>query len=138
MHVSIAKLVVLIAASGAISIVSQATAEGQTISAEDAQTSSPQQVDAEKLLADFSQAWDDSKWEKEFRGSNHIRQTGDAGWNVRAETLRQLVAGGEASIPALEKALTSENTPTRILAAQAIGYLAPSASIQKLTKIVQT
>ena len=138
MFVSVFKSFVLLAVYVTISVTSQADVVGQTNQAQDAETSSGKKVDAEQLLAEFSKAWDESKWEKDFRGSNHIRETGEAGWKVRAETLKQLVAGGEASIPALEKALTSENTPTRILAAQAIGYLAPSASIQKLTKIVET
>ena len=135
MHVSVIKSVVSIVAFATISIATQVTAVGQATQAPATEKSNGQQVDAEQLLADFSKAWDDSKWEKDFRGSNHIRETGESGWKVRAKTLKQLVAGGEASIPALEKSLTDGNAPTRILAAQAIGYLAPSANIDKLTEI---
>ena len=137
MFVSVTKSVVLIVAFAAISVAPLADAVGQSQAkqAQDKGTSSEQQADAEQLLADFSKGYDDSKWEKDFRGSNHIRATGDPGWKLRAETLKQLVAGGEASIPALEKSLASGDVPTRILAAQAISYLAPMASIEKLTEV---
>ena len=137
MFVSVFKSVVVLAAFWVISFAPKADAVGQTNEAQDKATSSDKQGDAERLLAEFSKAWDESKWEKDFRGFNHIRQTDEAGWKLRAKTLKQLVAGGEASIPALEEALTSDNTPTRILAAQAIGYLAPLAKIKKLTEIFE-
>ena len=134
MFISVFKSVILIVAFVTISIAPQADAVGQS------QTTTPtsgQQLDADQLFAEFSQAWDDSKWEKDHRGSNYIRETGDAGWKARAETLKQLVAGGKASIPAIEKHLIDENTAVRILAAQAIGYLAPLANIEKLTEVVR-
>ena len=112
MSVSVIKSAALIAAFVTISIAPQAVVVGQTQAAEPAKD---QQVDAEKLLAEFSKTYDESKWEKDFRGTNHIRVTGDAGFKVRAETLKQLVAGGKASIPALEKYLTDGDAPTRIL-----------------------
>ena len=137
MFVSVFKSVALVAALAAIAGALPTVAVSQTNAAQDAESSSGQQVDAEKLLAEFSQTWDESKWEKDFRGSNHIRETGEAGWEIRARTLQQLVAGGEASIPALEKALTDENAPTRILAAQAIGYLATLTNIEKLIEVAK-
>ena len=98
-------------------------------------TSSKQSPNAEQMLAEFSKAWDESKWQQNFRGNQYMRATGEEGWVIRAKTMKQLVAGGDASIPALEKYLTSDHAPTRILAAQSIGYLAPKANIQKLTDI---
>ena len=134
MYISVIKSVILIVALVTISIAPQADAVGQS---KDKDSSSGQQLNAEQLFAEFSEAWDESKWEKDFRGSNHIRETGEAGWKVRARTLKQLVAGGKASIPAIERHLTDENVPTRILAAQAIGYLAPMANIEKLSEVVR-
>ena len=138
MLVSVFKSVVLIVAFAAIMVAPRVAAVGQTTQMQDNQTSSDSQIEPEELLAEFSKDWDDSKWEKDFRGSPHIRKTGDRGWKLRAGTLRRLVAQGKASIPALEKALTSGNAPTRIVAAQAIGYLAPLANIETLTEVAKT
>ena len=137
MFVSVFKFFVLISGFVALLIAPQEDAVGQANAVQEKESSSEKQFDAEELLTEFSKTWDDSKWEKDFRGSNHIRETGEAGWKDRAITLQQLVAGGEASIPALEKYLTDENAPTRILAAQAIGYLAPLANIEKLTEVAK-
>ena len=137
MLVPIFKSVVLTVAFATIIAAPPATAIGQLNQVQDKEMSSDQQVDAEQLLVKFSKAFDESKWEKDFRGTNHIRATGDAGWKVRAETLKQLVAGGESSIPTLEKSLTSKDVPTRILAAQAIGYLAPMANVEKLIEVAK-
>ena len=139
MVVSVIKSAVLIVASVTISVFPQTISMGQINQSQDSETSSRQQssVDAEQLLAEFSKTYDDSKWVEDFRGSNHIRELGEAGWKVRAQTLTQLVAGGEASIPTLEKYLSIGNGPARILAAQAIGYLGPLANIEKLTEKVK-
>ena len=137
MFASVLKSVALAVAFVTVTVVPQANVAGQTNQAQDKETSSEQPLDAEQLLADFSKAWDDSKWVHDFRGSNHIREMGETGWKIRARTLKQLVAGGEASIPALEKYLSTGNAPTRILAAQAIGYLGPLANIEKLTEKVE-
>ena len=120
-----------------ITVALHSDAVGQTNETQEPKTSTGQDINAENLLSEFSKTWDESKWEKDFRGSNHIRETGEAGWKLRALTLKQLVAGGETSIPAIEKSLATGNAPTRILAAQAIGYLASFANIEKLTAIVQ-
>ena len=137
MFVSVIKSAVFIVTLVTISVAPPANAVGQTKQAQDTETSSDPQIEPEELLAEFSKDWDDSMWEKDFRGSPHIRKTGDRGWKLRAGTLRRLLAQGDASIPAIEKSLTSGNTPTRILAAQAIGYLAPMADIEKLTEAFQ-
>lgn len=137
MSVLTIKSLVLMVAFGAIVAAPRAEAVGQANQVQDTETLSEPQIEPEKLLAEFSKDWNDSKWEKDFRGSPHIRKTGDRSWELRAGTLRRLVAQGKASIPALEKALTNAHTPTRILAAQAIGYLAPLANIEKLTEVVK-
>ena len=137
MLVYIIKSVALTFTLVTISVVSQANLIGQTNQAQDTVASSDPQIPPEDLLAEFSKDWDDSKWEKDFRGTPHIRKTGDRGWELRAGTLRRLIAQGKASIPALEKSLTSGDTPTRIVAAQAISYLAPMANLETLTKAYQ-
>ena len=137
MSVSVIKIVSFIVALVTISLAPKAEALGQAMKDQNTKDSIGEQLDAEQLLAEFSKAWDDSKWESDFRGSNHIRELGELGWKVRARTLKQLVAGGKSSISAIEKSLTSGNAPTRILAAQAISYLAPLADIEKLKEVVQ-
>lgn len=103
------------------------------------QKNTPQQeFNADELLAGFSKAWDDSKWENKFRGgSGYMRTTGDEGWKTRMKIMQSLVAGGEESISVLEKSLTSDHTPTRILAAQTIGYLATQANTEKLIEVIK-
>ena len=135
MLVYVFRSLLLIAVLAIILVAPQTNAVGQVDQAQDTETSSSQQISAEDLLAEFSKDWDDSKWVSDFRGSNHIWKMGDRGWKLRAGTLQRLVAGGAASIPALEKSLISGDTPTRIVAAQAISYLAPLADIDKLTEI---
>ena len=138
MSVFVFKSISLVAAFAAIMIAPRMAAMGQSTQVQAKETSNDRKMDTENVLAKFSKAFDESKWEKDFRGKNHIRAIGDTGWKVRAETLKQLVAGGEASIPALEKALSDKDAPTRILAAQAIGYLAPMADIEMLTEVAKT
>lgn len=93
---------------------------------------SPNASDAPQLLADFAKQWDEARWEKVFRGSTYMRTTGDSGWKHRMTALRSLILLGEKSVPALTKALDSEHEPTRILAAQALGYLGPHADIERV------
>ena len=52
--------------------------------------------------------------------------------------MQSIVAGGKASVPVLVAALKSANTPTRILAAQALGYLAPYAPVDALLKAAKS
>ena len=89
-------------------------------------------VDADQLLDDFSEGWDESKWGQNFRGKAYMRANDSGDWKTRMKSIQSLVANGKDSIPAIEKHLSDEDTPTRIMAAQAIGYLAPHADIEKL------
>lgn len=93
------------------------------------------QVDLDKLLAEFRNAWDEANWVQEFRGTTYMRATGDDQWKTRMTTIQALVRAGEQAVPALEKHLENEHTPTRILAAQAISYLARHADINKLQQL---
>ncbi len=90
----------------------------------------------EQLLADFTKGWDAAKWVKPFRNKTHIRAIGEPGWKLRMKTLRSLVLHGQKSIPAVTAALDSDHAPTRVLAAQVLSYLAPSADISRLQKTV--
>lgn len=90
----------------------------------------------EQLLADFEKGWDVSMWEKTFRNQTYMRRTGEPGWKLRVMTLRSLVLQGQESVPALTAALDSDHSPTRVLAAQALSYLAPGADISRLQKTV--
>lgn len=82
---------------------------------------------AESVIAGFAQDWDESLWRpKRFRGG-YIRPLDDSGWKARMMALQKLVQGGKDSVPALVKTLKTGKAPERILAAQALGYLAPHA-----------
>lgn len=84
---------------------------------------------ASVLLTDFARQWDESTWTSANNRGDYMRPEGDPGWKMRFAVLQTLVREGKASIPALTKALSEkENDPTRILAAQALSYLAPHAS----------
>lgn len=96
-----------------------------------------QDSDASELLQQFTESWNAEKWENNFRGVNYMRTTGDDGWKLRMKTMQSLIEGGKNSIKALEENLRNENTPTRILAAQTLGYLAPHANIETLLQIVK-
>ena len=91
-----------------------------------------QDVNADQLLNDFAESWDESKWGQNFRGKAYMRANESSDWKMRMKSIQLLVANGKASIPAIEKYLADGDTPTRIMAAQAIGYLAPHADIEKL------
>ena len=86
----------------------------------------------DQLLEAFANQWDESKWVQKFRRKTYMRELGDNGWRARMKLLQQLVAKGKDSIPALEKHLNSEHIPTRIVAAQAISYLARHANVKNL------
>ena len=91
-----------------------------------------QDFDADQMLDGFADNWDESKWGQNFRGKAYMRANESSDWKVRMKSIQSLVANGKESIPAIEKYLTDEDTPTRIMAAQAMGYLAPHADIEKL------
>lgn len=86
----------------------------------------------ETILKTFAGQWDESTWRpKRFRGG-YMRPLDDKGWRARMTALHQLVAQGKQAVPALERALKNGKVPERILAAQALGYLAPHASVDVL------
>lgn len=108
--------------------------ESDAVSRNQTEQDEASKVDLEKHLTQFKEAWEESKWQQNFRGNAYMRANEDTGWQVRMKTLQVLVAGGSNSIPVLESHLADDHTPTRILVAQAISYLAPHADIEKLTE----
>jgi len=66
---------------------------GLAVSASHAVGQPPDGKSAAQWLADFSKAWDDSKWEKTFRTAPgpYMRPLGDDGWKMRMRALRGVV-----------------------------------------------
>lgn len=62
-----------------------------------------------------------------------MRHSDDGGWKARMLALQGFVRSGEAAVPVLQDALGSDDVSQRILAAQALGYLAPHAEVERLT-----
>jgi len=94
---------------------------------------------AAQWLEEFSNNWDESKWEKSFRTvpGRYMRPLDDKGWKARMRALQGVVAGGKESIPALLDALKDEDAVRRVFAAQALGYLAgdvPTAPLLEAAK----
>ncbi len=81
----------------------------------------------------FTTSWDEEKWGQNFRGMAYMRSADDTAWKDRMVALQSLVAGGSKSLEQLKTLLTSESVPSRILAAQALSYLAPLTKIDLLT-----
>lgn len=81
---------------------------------------------AEQLLARFRTGW---KAEKE-----HMRPLDDAGWKTRMSVLQGLLRLGPDAVPRLIEALDDENGDVRVLATQALAYLADPRSTSRLEK----
>lgn len=93
----------------------------------------------------FEQDWDDSKWGPASpRRPGYMRPLDDDGWKTRMRALRGFVvhhqagSGDRTSVSGLADALQSKNVPTRILAAQALGFLAPHVPIAPLKDLFKT
>ncbi len=85
-----------------------------------------------EILKEFADSWKDSDWQpKNFRGG-YMRPLDDAGWKARMLALQQLVQHGKIAVPTLTKTLKTGSAPERILAAQALGYLAPHAPLEAM------
>ncbi len=114
----------------------QQTCDGQI---QKIDASAGQAKDAQTVLNDFATSWDDKAWEKEFRTSaeKYMRATGDRGWHLRMAAIQQLVALGDEGIPALVKALQSENPPTRILSAQTLGFLGDKVPLEPILDAIR-
>ncbi len=89
--------------------------------AEDAQRS------ADQWLKYFSENWDEKDWNKPSAAFGYLRPLDDQGWQARMLALRGLVASGDSAVAPLAGAAKDGDVATRILALQALGYLAPHA-----------
>lgn len=80
----------------------------------------------EQILETFSSHWKESDWTSPSRSRSrgYMRPLDDEGWQVRMQSIQDLVSQGKKSVPVLLKALKSKNDALRILAAQTLGYLA--------------
>lgn len=107
---------------------------GSAIAVTDASAQEPSGKSASQQLTELSKGWDESKWEKTFRTApgGYMRPTGDAGWKVRMQALRGVVALGKEAVPALVEALKDKDVARRVFAAQALGYLALDVSTESL------
>ena len=88
----------------------------------------------EKLLIAFSRDWDEQGWTQKSgrRPHGYMRALNDRGWRARMVTLQGLVSHGKSAVPVLVEAVKNGKTPNRILAAQALGYLAPNVPYRAL------
>ena len=83
---------------------------------------------AVQSLRAFSAAWDEAGWvPKRGVRTLFMRDMADDGWQHRMRALQSLVASGKDAIAPLVKALEEGDLAQRVLAAQALGYLAPHA-----------
>jgi len=83
--------------------------------------------DVPDLVNRFSSQWDESAWEgaSARRPIGFMRPLDDPGAAARMSVLAALVARGPAAVDPLLGVLREGSVPERILAAQALGYLAP-------------
>lgn len=88
----------------------------------------------------FSEGWDETAWEQEFRGipDGYMRRDDDAGWKSRMLALQGLVRLRGEALPELHQLLESGDGPQRILAAQTLGYIAAAESREPLLTAART
>ena len=94
----------------------------------------------DQILETFSSRWEESDWTSPSpaRRRGYMRRLDDEGWQVRMRTIQDLVSHGRKSIPALLKALNSQNDALRILAAQTLAYLAPDVPQEPLLEAARS
>lgn len=95
-------------------------------------TLAAERKDPQQWLEHFAKSWDETEWGPAGRRVGYMRSLDDRGWPARMLSMQALVAEGKKSIPALVKALQSTDRPTRILAAQTLGYLGADAPREAL------
>lgn len=92
---------------------------------------------AEAWLTWFAARWNDESWEA-GRRRGYMRSLDDEGWLARVLAMQGIVAAGKDSVAPLVKALKSDHTPTRLLAAQTLGYLAPHVPREPLVESLES
>lgn len=81
----------------------------------------------EQWMTYFSQNWKEVDWlhKNRLAPDGYMRPDRDKGWQARMLALQGLVKHGKKSIPILLETLKHGETPQRVLAAQALCFLAP-------------
>jgi len=82
--------------------------------------------DPAQWIKSFSTQWDDTAWNGFGSGRTkaYIRPMDDEGWKARMHALAGLVSAGQKSVEPLIDLLSHGKPAERVLAAQALGYLA--------------
>jgi len=88
----------------------------------------------EGLLGRFTEGWNEAEWDgggvpgkRKF-----MRPLDDRDWQLRMRVLHGLVAAGQTSVAPLIETLRSGQSHERVLAAQALSYLAPLVPTEPL------
>jgi len=95
-----------------------------------------QQRSPAEWLDRFSASWDETTWGPSQR-RGYMRPLDDKGWQARMLALRGIALHGKDAVGPLVRALEEGDVPRRILAAQLLGYLAPDAPREALTKTLR-
>ncbi len=82
----------------------------------------------------FAAEWSDDLWvpREARRFPQHIRSIDDTDWQLRMLALHEVVSEGKEAVPFLIERLQNGEAHERILAAQALGYLAKHTSWEPL------
>lgn len=90
------------------------------------------------ILEDFEKAWNDEDWgPSQGKSGKYMRALDDGGWKQRMAAFQTIVRHGTSGGVDLVKALESESTPVRALAAQALGYCAHTDAQPALARTVE-
>ena len=91
---------------------------------------------AKEWLGWFATRWDDDAWVSGRRRA-YMRPLDDQGWQARMLAMQGIAASGKDAVASLVDALESDDTPTRLLAAQTLGYLAPHVPPEPLIEALE-
>ena len=87
-----------------------------------AQAAEPRSTD--QWLKWFAEQWDEKAWGGSGRRA-YMRSQDDRTWRSRMIAMQGIAAAGKQAVDPLVQALKSDHAPTRLLAAQTLGYLPP-------------
>lgn len=74
----------------------------------------------DEWIRQFAAQWDDTAWQP-----GYMRPLDDQGWQARMLAMHGIATNGKNAVKPLVVALQEGTTPTRILSAQLLGFLAP-------------
>lgn len=91
-------------------------------------------------MAHFAQGWDETAWTEMHRAypGGYMRPADDAGWRARFEALQGLLRAGKTAVPVLLETLQNGDVPTRVFAAQTLGFLSPEVPADKLVELLKS